>query len=50
MVLHLGRVHLLAGSSACGSWIVSSSDTWSPEESETVHSSSSATTEEFEIR
>src|SRR5918999_1392434 len=39
-----------AGSTAAGSWMVSSRETWSPEESETVQSSSSATTDEFEIR
>src|SRR2546422_560625 len=35
-----------AGSGAPGSWIVSSSETWSPLESLTVHSSSSAATDE----
>ena len=39
-----------AGSAAAGSWIVSRSETWSPEASETVHSSSKATTEELEMR
>jgi hypothetical protein len=38
-----------AGSGAPGSWIVSSSETWSPLESLTVHSSSSAATVELEI-
>ena len=38
-----------AGSGASGSWIVSSSEIWSPLESETVHSSSSAAIVELEI-
>ena len=39
----------VAGSGAPGSWSVCSSDTWSPLESETVHSSSSAAIVELEI-
>ena len=48
-VLQLADAELLAGSTAFGSFIVSSSETWSPLESDTVHSSSSATTVELEI-
>ena len=39
----------MAGSTALGSFIVSSSETWSPLASDTAHSSSSATTDELEI-
>ncbi len=39
----------LDGSGESGSWRVSSSDTWSPLESDTVHSSSSAAIVELEI-
>ena len=40
---------IFSGSGASGSWIVSSSEIWSPLESDTVHSSSSAAIVEFEI-
>jgi hypothetical protein len=48
-VLELGGVEQQLRVGASGSCSVSSSETWSPDESETAHSSSSATTVELEI-